>query len=180
MQNDNYRNFPQTFISDLSCGLGSSISMVIRYAEEEEGNCYSGKCFIPDTTAAPVPESCFSSSPAFLQLSSPPRNSEVVPPHRPAVKSFSGLNPTKIQARPTSSATTRFTVTHGFRTWCSEPGGLPRSTGEPEPSSAAGSPRRPSGAEEGSPQRCVGGGVQVDAIAGHLLAQAEDQRREID
>lgn len=30
----------------------------------------------------------------------------------------------KIQASPTSRATTRLTVTHGWRIWCSDPGGL--------------------------------------------------------
>lgn len=145
MQNDkNYRYFHQTFISDLSSGLGGSISMVFRYPEEEEGKCYSVIYPIRDMTAAPVLEyCCFSSSPAFLLLSSPHLKSKVVPSHSPSVKSFSGLNPMKIQAKPTSSATTRLIVTHGFRIWCSEPGGLQKKKREPEQSSAAGSPRRP-------------------------------------
>lgn len=49
VQNDkNYRYFHHTFISDLSSGLGGSISMVIRYPEEEEGDCYSVKYSITD------------------------------------------------------------------------------------------------------------------------------------
>lgn len=46
--------FHHTFISDLSSGLGASISIVIRYPEEEGENCYSGKYSLIDTTAAPV------------------------------------------------------------------------------------------------------------------------------
>lgn len=79
----------------------------------------------------------------LLPFFCPHLTSEVVPSHWPPVKSFSGLNPMKIQAKPTSSATTRLIVSHGFRTWCSEPGGLQRNKREPEQSSAAGSPWRP-------------------------------------
>lgn len=84
----------------------------------------------------------------------------------------------KIQAMPTSSATTRLIVTHGFRTWCSEPGGLQKNKTEPEPSSAVGCEKCEdvTGAGRFSPQCSVGGRVQVDPIAGHLLAQTENQR----
>lgn len=42
----------------------------------------------------------------------------------PSVLSDSGRVAMKIQASPTSRATTRLTVTHGWRIWCSDPGGL--------------------------------------------------------
>lgn len=71
VQNDiNNRHFHHTFISDLSSGLGGSISMVIRYPEEEEGNCYSVKYSTTDT----MEHCCFSSSPAFLLPSSNTRS----------------------------------------------------------------------------------------------------------
>lgn len=92
---------------------------------------------------------CFCPSPACLLLSSPHLKSTVVPSHWPSVKSFSGLNPMKIQAKPTSSATTRLIVTHGFRIWCSEPAGLQKKKRDPEQSSAAGSPWRPDGSRGG-------------------------------
>lgn len=117
--------------------------MVTRYPEKEEENCY---------------HSCF--------LSSKPDESS----HRPRVKSFSGLNPMKIQARPTSRATTRLTVTQGFRSWGSEPGGL-----EEERRGAERGPAAGAGQEQSSPQRGVGGRVQVDPVAGHLLAQTQNQ-----
>lgn len=88
----------------------------------------------------------------------------------------------KIHAKPTSSATTRLTVTHGFRTWCSEPGGLQKDKTEPERSSAVGYQKcceDLTGAEMCSPQCSVRARVQVNPIAGHLLAQTENQRWEI-
>lgn len=87
------------------------------------------------------------------------------------------------QARPTSSATTRFTTIHGRRICSSEPGGLEKVSRytvflffclfcfsffkikKVE--------------SESSPQSLIGCGIKVDAITGHLLTEGQDQGYEI-
>lgn len=82
---------------------------------------------------------------------------------------------TTAQARPTNSATTRFTTIQGRRICCSEPGGLDGGRGR-EPSATE---QNGTTESEFSPQSLVGCRIEVDAVAGHLLTEGQDQGYEI-
>lgn len=86
---------------------------------------------------------------------------------------MSGRVDTTAQARPTNSATTKFTTIHGCRICCSEPGGLDGGGSREKKTT-----RQKGGAQtevQSSPESLVGRGVEVDAVAGHLLTEGQDQ-----
>lgn len=167
VQNDrNWRYFHHTFISDLSSGLGAWISMVIRYPEEEGGNADSGKYSLTHTTAAPLHKHWrFSQASAEIRSYSLPLTfSEVL------LRSESNEDPGQAHQQRHHQVNSHPRVENLLL-------GAWRPTEEQENlSKALQLDLREEQQQRSSPQRSVGGGVQVHPITGHLLAQTENQR----